>query len=54
MIYLKVKGAEKYEIYRCSNDIRSHCGSPYIDDGRIYHDRKQPLMIGPWENWPPN
>ena len=46
MIYLKVRGTDKYEIYRCSNDIRSHWGSPYIVDGRIYHDSKQPLMIG--------
>ena len=39
-IYLKVKGADRYGIYRCSNDIRSHCGSPYIVIGRIYHDSK--------------
>jgi hypothetical protein len=54
MIYLKVKGTDRHEIYRCSNDIRSHCGSPYIVNGRIYHDGKQPLMIGLWENWPLN
>jgi hypothetical protein len=44
MIYLKVKGTDSNEIYRCSNDIGSHCGGPYIVNGRIYYESKQPIM----------